>query len=357
MKKNQNGEGFFSRLLAKPKQAIKDFFYNLSVKGFQAKQNRRMARGKNAVAKISTYKTSAAIFCGIILSYSLLHMILFYVVMPLDGIPMAWKTYDKASNSYVFLPKGHLFDNFKRYVTDIFSNGDVGKYYLRGIGLWFLGFVIQTPTNFFFPYVCFKKFWGTKVMKVIFYLPAIITSMTVIMFLRGILDFTIPSILAEKVDPEFYYINLLEQAPYNVWIVFGYSIFMGMPGSVIVNLAAMANTPPELLESGQLDGLTLSGELWHIILPMMWPMISMSSLSIFTVFFTGGSSGNAMVFYGGAGAPENIITFPYYMQKIVLTADKYNYGYSAASTVLTASLQIPVVLMTKKLFDKIDPMN
>ncbi len=358
MKKNK-GEGFLSRLFAKPKQAIKDFFYGCSVKIHQSRMERIKRKG-GSIAKVRgiTRRRSAAIFSAVVLSYSVLHMLLFFVIMPMDGIPMAWKTWD--GQKFVFLEGSHLFDNFKLIFERIFSGDKVGTYYLRGIGWWFISFAITFPTSFFFPYICFKKFPGTKMMKVIIYLPNIITSMTVIMFLKGMTLKFLPSVLAENVDEKYFFTNLMVEKPYNILIVFGYSIFMQMPGGLIVNLAAMSNTPPELLESGQLDGLTLAGELWHIVIPIMWPMISMSSLAIFTVFFTGGFAPAVLTFYPpgtASGTPDEVITFPYYVQQTVLGAAREEYGFVAAYTVTTGILNTVTVLFTKKLFDKIDPMK
>ncbi len=291
------------------------------------------------------------IFLVCILVPLLLHWILFFVYGNLNSVLLAFQRYDVASNSYRFLSGNKAFENFSRFFGDLFSGGNVSRYFWIGVLFQSVGVVIGLPISIMCAFVIYKKLPGHGIFKVLLYLPSIFSAMVVALIFKYFADKAIPEIgrwFGGDIGGMFY------DPKRNLPLLLGYAAFFAVPGSLLVNLGTMSRTPPELVECGKLEGMTMWQEFVHITLSLMYSVLQIYCLGLFVGFFT--NMGPLHIIYAN-DAPVNTRTFGYYVFVSVLGdgTTKSMYGYTAAANLIIGLVSIPVVWGTKKLFDRFDP--
>lgn len=303
-------------------------------------------------------KLQENLFAISILGLFFVQFLVFWLYANFNSIKLAFMQY-VGNDTFKFLPADSLFKNFIAFFSDIFSNTG-GRYVLNGAYFHILSSFLCLPISYMFAFAIYKKLPASGFFKVVLYLPAILSSMvTILLFLHFVEGGIggLPGGFAKKVlGVDFPYV--FKESKYNMLMMSIYVIFFGMPGSLLVNLGSMSRVPPELIEYGELEGISLWKEFILITIPMIFPVVQVQCLGLFSGFFT--AQGPLFVFYDNS-APENLKTFGYYIfVQIARNSDggeasKYMYGYSAASSLSIGLISIPIVQLTKKLFDKIDP--
>ncbi len=114
----------------------------------------------------------------------------------------------------------------------------------------------------------------------------------------------------------------------NLWHNLGFS--------VVLFLAGLANVPPETMEAAQLDGASGAQTFWHVVLPLLSPVLlfvvivtTIQSMQTFGPIYamTGGQFG------GGGGPLGSTTTTAVYLYKSAFIGFHYSYG-AAVSMVL-----------------------
>ena len=119
----------------------------------------------------------------------------------------------------------------------------------------------------------------------------------------------------------------------------------------------MSRIPHDLVEYGELEGISLFKEFCYITVPLVYPIIEINCLGIFVNMFL--SQGPLYVFYAGS-APENLQTYGYYLFTSVYggrngASTQYMYVYTSAANLTIGILSVPIVQGTKWVLDKLDP--
>ena len=134
-----------------------------------------------------------------------------------------------------------------------------------------------------------------------------------------------------------------------------YSLWIGLGTQILLYLGAMNNISDGVLEAAQLDGVSPIREFFSIVLPQIFPTI--------TVFVCTGLSSifinqlNLYTFYVRKADPE-LYTVGYYMyRKLVMSTSFSNYPYVAAMGILVTLVTTPTVLLVRKLLNRVDPMG
>ena len=306
----------------------------------------------------------AHIFCICVLAFMLVQWLIFFVYGNINSILLAFQFFDPSTESQVFYGGKEIFTNFVSFIKDLFSGeASLGRYFLTGM-VYHLTGLVCLPISLIFAFIIYKKMPATNVMKIVLFIPSIISTMVIALlfkiFMReGLLGF---------------WTNVMHR-PYDQFLttladdskVFGtlllYQFFFGLPGSLLINLGSMSRTPEELVEYGKLEGFSYFQEFVHLTLPLMFPVLQVYCLGMFVGFFT--AQGPLYAIYGdgdsGTYIPDTAISFGYYMMVAVISdsmrgvAPEFSYGYTAAANLLIGLVSIPIVYGTKKMFDRFDP--
>ncbi len=217
---------------------------------------------------------------------------------------------------------------------------------------------IVMPLCLIVSYFFYKRILGYKVFRVIFYLPAIISSVVMVTAYSEFVDPNGPLGAIQKalgmtpnpVSP----LSRKETATTTILI---YCVLTGMTTNVLLFTSGMSRIPLEVIEAAQLDGIKPVRELCSLIFPMIWPTFSTQIILALTGFFN--SSGPILLFTGGENQTSTIAFWIF--QKLYggsgqgPSIDGYNL-VSALGLCCTA-IGVPLVLIARKLTEKIDSVE
>ncbi|MDY3723928.1 MAG: hypothetical protein SO003_00990 [Candidatus Borkfalkiaceae bacterium] len=297
---------------------------------------------------------SEYIFCGILIIPFVLHFAFFWFYANLESIKLAFSQYDLVLKKQVLLSGSDLFKNFKNVINDLVFGAN-GKYFLNGVYMHLMSTFLCLPLSYMVAFMLYKRVPGAGGLKVIMYLPHILSGMFTVLVFVHLFESGFGGFWQQVLHKQFPYVFT---DPKYVWLMMStYIIFYGIPGSLLINLGTMARIPDDLVEYGILEGISMWKEFCLIVLPMTFSVIEVQCLGLFVGFFT--TQGPLFTFYG-SNAPKEVATFGYWMYIKIATPDselaaQMMYGYTSAAQLLIGLAAIPIVQLTKKLFDFIDP--
>ncbi len=299
------------------------------------------------------------LFAFSVLFLFVLQFIVFWVYANINNIMLAFQKYDAQSNEFKFFAwDENIFSNFARVFKNIFGGSE--KYGLHAIlnGAYFhvLTSFVCLPFSYMIAFILYKKLPATGFFKVVLYLPAILSSMVTVWIFRYMVEVGIGGIYDKAQGLSGAFPAVFKSPVYNRFVVSFYVIFFGLPGSLLINLGSMSRVPQELIEYGELEGISLWKEFILVTVPMIFPVLQVQCLGLFSGFFT--NQGPLFTFYA-KDAPSNLATFGYNLFISVVdgdtTAAKMSYGYNTAVSLTIGLISVPIVQATKWLFDKLDP--
>ena len=134
-----------------------------------------------------------------------------------------------------------------------------------------------------------------------------------------------------------------------------YTLRLGLPGSMLIYLGTMTRIPSSLVEAGKLDGMGMMSELWHVVLPLSFPVVSVNIITAIPGFFT-----NQLSLYAffEDGAEYQAYTFGYYLFALVIGKNQggvEQYPYASAAGLLFTLIAAPLTLTVKWLLEKFGP--
>lgn len=228
-------------------------------------------------------------FIVLFLAYPVLNWLVFFLYVNIDSVKLAFETFSYTKGDYVYAG----FYNFSNVLKSFFS-ADAHPQYRYGIRNSLLIFVWNTfvilPISLLCAYYFYKKVWGEKIFKVVFYLPSIITPVALCMLFSFMF-----STNYGPVDKILKAIGLGGIIPENGWfgntktifpMVLLFSLWSGIGYNVIMVAGSIARIPPEIIEAGKIDGINMTREFVQIVVPLIMPTVSTMFMMGIAVSFT-----------------------------------------------------------------------
>lgn len=251
------------------------------------------------------------------------------------------------------------FANFVQFYNSLRNpyGNSIGRSVINTIKYFAVNVFVNLPLSVIIAYFIYKKIAGYKFFRVIFFLPAIVTSVilvsTYMMTLspHGIFDTFLR--LFGRAVPEWGYFNTESTATNAILI---YSVWTGFGTNVVLIGSAMARVPDSVLEAARLDGCKPFREMVQLILPLIWPTLSTLILLALTGIFS--ASGPILLFApdGHAGTT----TLSYWIFKQVYGSGEFGqaggtgaYGLVSATGLVFTVLWVPIILLIRHIMDKI----
>jgi ABC-type sugar transport system permease subunit len=185
------------------------------------------------------------------------------------------------------------------------------------------------------------NFRGMKLIRSIYFVPAVLSSMVTVSIFRFLYDARHGPIGALLETLGYAPIAWLEQSGYAMAAIIGLTLWKSVPFNAIIFLAALQSVPVELHEAARMDGAGMVRRLFNVTVPSLRPMIGaltiLATIGAFRVF--------EPMFVLTQGGPANST------RSIALHAYLAGFrdgelGYSSAvSFVLLAIILIATVLM------------
>ncbi len=278
-----------------------------------------------------------------------LQFVIFYIGVNFSSIAMAFQKYE--NGAFVFDESFHAFSQMAYFFTN--ENG------LRMAGFSLLAYLItitvNVPLGLFFSYYISKKMPASGLFRILLFMPSILSSIVTGLIYKSFVSHAMPEIFGQSfVDPfsgnASSMITFISVMIYNVLISFGTSVLMYSN--------RMSGISTEMLEAAKLDGAKGFKEFWHIVLPQVFPTLSVFLITglagVFTnqiglySLFSDNLQGEKVssiqtlgyyLFVQGSNYNDNIATFP----KLV-----------AIGLVITA-ISIPTVLLARWALNRFGP--
>jgi raffinose/stachyose/melibiose transport system permease protein len=277
----------------------------------------------------------------------------FYAVVNFNSILLAFKEYKGVDDAYneIYV---WSFGNFARMFREFQSpNSDLLTGFLNTLKYFGINVVLMIPLSLFVAYFLYKKIAGYKAFRVVFFLPSIISAVVYVTIFKNIIStfgpvYTIVEKLFGYEMPPL----LNTDGTATPTIIF-YTVWTGLGINMILYQGAMNRLPAEIIEAGRMDGITWLRELWSVVIPIIWPTLSMTVIIAFTGLF---NSGGPVLLFSEAGSilgRNKTMTLPF----LIYTLTWYGkvYEYPAAIGVFFTLISLPIVLGIRKLMSKIDP--
>lgn len=291
------------------------------------------------------------LFCISFLAFFLLQWAVFWVYGNINSIGIAFTRYDRVTGEHIILTGASFFDNFKSVFHSLGTQ--TGKYLLNGVWMHVIASFVCLPLSYMIAYIIYKKTPLSGVFQVILYLPVILSSLITTLLFKHIIESGLYGFAEQHFGVTLP--HLFTNPQYNWIVIMAYILFYNLPGSLLINMGSMARVPKDLIEYGELEGISMFREFLLVIVPLIFPVLQVQCLGLFTGIFT--TRGPLFEIYA-SNAPENLKTFGYYLFVSVYAgnADAQSmFGINAAASLLMGLVSVPLVQMTKWAFDKIDP--
>lgn len=258
-----------------------------------------------------------------------------------DAILMAFKEFNVATGLYEFVG----LKTFKVTVNELFTDGIMLTSLKNSVLLWLSQVLFGIPVAIIISFALYKRVYLHGFYKVILFLPQIISSTVWVMAFKYIIEIGLemPELL------EF----TKSTTKYTLW---AYSLWLGLAGNMVIYTGAMSRVPPSLVEAGHLDGMTDIQELVHIVLPLIYPTLTVILLTCIISIFN--AQFPSFTFFGllrlTGGDMDYIYTFGTYTFVKGLS-DNIDVPKISALSTIVCLIAAPIALGLKKLLTKIGP--
>ena len=302
----------------------------------------------NSIKKKRTDKEKV-IFILFCITIPIIQWLIFYVYANVDSIFMAFRD----SNGALTM------ENFKRFFVELKTPSSDIRLAFKNTFITFSILLVTYPFKVLVSYFLYKKVPGSAVFRVLFFLPSILFSVcTAMVFTRfvgttGIIAKAVQEMLHLDYVPE-----LLADSRFANIVVLLNMVWLGFPGDLIIWGGTFARIPNEVLESGKIDGVNWWTEFTKIMVPLVWPTLSLQMILMFCGIF--GASGQVFLLTGGG---YGTITLSVWMYKVVLensgnmyTSNVYNYlsAVGLMITIVAVTMSLCIRKFTDKAFDDVD---
>ena len=232
------------------------------------------------------------IFYTLLVLLPSIQFLLFYVFVNFNSILLSFKIFEGGNITKV----DYGWDNFTSWFTNANKNAELKAAIGVSIKSYLISLVLSVPMGLFFSYYMFKRMPGSKLFRVLLFMPSIISPAVLSTIFKMITDRVVGGVtgfLYDWLDGQI--INFWEGDLKYASTMF-FSIFVGFGTSVLMYTNKMDSIDPEIIESAHLDGANGVKEFWYIILPQAFSIVQVFLMTGFAGIFT--NQLNALMLFG-----------------------------------------------------------
>lgn len=268
------------------------------------------------------------------LAIALVNFAVFWVYVNVDSILMAFQLPTRTGTVW-------SFDNFARFFREVkIPEFELGLAVKNTLLLYVVGTVVGLPLSVLFAYFLFKKVPMHGTFRIIFFLPSIISAAVLVTLFKYLVAPSGPvNEILGWIAGKPVHIEWVTDEKYSMGTVLFYSLWTSFGGNIILLSAAIFRIPEDILEYAKIDGVGLSRELFHIIIPLIWPTFSTLVICNTAGLFT--NMGPVLLFTEGQ---FKTMTLGYFIFDKVTNGQ---YNYPAAIGLLFTCVGVPLVLLVK----------
>ena len=286
--------------------------------------------------------------------------VLFYGVISVNAIVMAFKKYEPLTNGEVGYKTSFAgFENFS-VVFKMLSYGENWKMITNSLILWGFKLLIGLPVSILFSYYVYKHVFGSRFFRVILFLPNIISNLIMVYLFRYFADNAIVSVFGLE-------FGLITNPETSFATIIFFNLWLGFAGQTLIFTSAMSAIDESISESAQIDGVTSIKELIYITVPMIYgTFVTFVLVGIAELFV---DQMSLITFYDKFGVPPGMRTVGYYLFQQAYDSEiipstawtsnpdngKLSYSQLSAFGVMISFIIIPISFGVKKLLESFSP--
>ena len=288
--------------------------------------------------------TNRKVFLICMLAIPLAHFCVFWIYINFSSILLGFQT---ARGEWTL-------NNFVMF-WDSLKTGTIGLALKNTLIFFLTNILIIFPLGLLTSYFLYKKILGAKVFRIIFYLPSIISAVAYTgVFMELIRPWGVVGVIANALNIPFPPEGLLGTSRTAIWTIVAYCIWTNVGANMLLFSGAMARIPIDVLEAAKLEGCKPMQEVVHLIVPLIWPTLATMLILQMTGIFS--ASGPIMLFTGGA-YDTYTIAYWIFAQVYGNGGGSGNYGLVSASGLVFTLIGCVLILVTKRLTDKIEAVE
>lgn len=300
---------------------------------------------KEKVEKMGTNKgfiVQKYIFLAVILIVPIINWVLFWLVVNVQSILLAFQ--DSRTGAFTWW-------NFQYFWQELtVEGGEIGLAIENTLKYFFSNLCVVIPLSMVIAFFLYKKIAFYRGFTVIFYLPAIISSVAMVQIYMQVLSSNGPiaQILGEwnPIPPE----SLFARPETATTMIVIYTIWTGFSSNILLFIGAMTRIPIEVFEAAKLEGCKPLKEFTSLVFPLIWPTISTMLILSFTGLF---SSSGPILLFGANSAAYETTTISYWIFKEVYEGGLGGINAVSATGLCFTVVAVPLILFVRWVAEKV----
>ena len=277
-------------------------------------------------------------------------VVIFYFVVNINSILLAFKQYDGASGQFMWSG-----ETLKQMFTGLHTDKGMIFRLVNSLIMYGVSMVVVLPLSLLFSFYIYKKKPASKFFRTMLFLPSVVSPIVLSMLFGYFVDRAIPEIMLKWFGKEVD--GLLAGLDTQFSTVIVYNALLGFGVQVLMYANAMSGINDSTIEAARLDGANSMQEFWHISLPSIFP-----TLTTFVVVGVAGLFTNQLNLLGFFNTSANVETqsIGYYLAAEILNASKVQGGVArypllSAFGLLSTAIAVPLTFLVKFLMERFGP--
>ena len=277
-------------------------------------------------------------------------VVIFYFVVNINSILLAFKQYDGASGQFMW-----SIETLKQMFTTLHTDKGMTFRLVNSVIMYVVSMVVVLPLSLLFSFYIYKKKPPNKLFCTMLFLPSVVSPIVLSMLFGYFVDRAIPEIMLKWFGKEVD--GLLAGLDTQFSTVIVYNALLGFGVQVLMYANAMSGINDSTVEAARLDGANSMQEFWHISLPSIFP-----TLTTFVVVGVAGLFTNQLNLLGFFNTSANVETqsIGYYLAAEILNASKVQGGVArypllSAFGLLSTAIAVPLTFLVKFLMERFGP--
>ena len=260
---------------------------------------------------------------------------------------LAFQTYDETGTELYF-----SLDSFKRVFREILGKGWFTAALKRSFWLYIMNVVVTSVVPIFLAYFMYKKLPMSGFFKIVLFIPNIVSGVVVISAYKYMVDSLIPQLMLKWFGKDLG-LGLLSEPTTRFGTIIFQWIWFSLTGGFIMTIGIMNSTDAHTIEAGIIDGCNMWQEFWHIVLPHIFPTMSIGFIYGFSSMYT---MDFGLFTYYGENAPQELWTMGYaHTIMSIKEGGELNYPFLSAWGLCESFTIIPVTYFYKWIVEKLGP--
>ena len=294
-------------------------------------------------------RRAEVLFLIAFLTFPVIHKCFFYIGSNFSSFALAFQRWDVEKRRFVW----NGWNNFRNVIDDLKYSVALRQGMKNTLWLYLMDTFLVIPISLLCSFFVVKKVPGYGTLKVIFFLPSLVSGVVMTLMYKYFCEYAIPE-LALKLFGVQKFPYILSEYPYAFPMMMLYCLWTGFANGIVLYVGSMSKVPEGVTDAAQIDGVTIMGEFWHVTMPTVWPMLSVFLITGLVGLFTGG--GPIFTFYQYS-APSYCYTTGYFLFTKVMgdTASNLTYPYPAAVGMIVTVIVAPLTFLLRFLLEKYGP--